>query len=862
MRFRDRFGKPRMRPIIAGMLAAFVLLSASACVATVLYLLGSNAVTQEVQQGLIRSAKAAATRVDPRVHLTLESPDAHESPEYEQAVAKLREIRDSDAEIAYIYTCILIGDQVHFVLDAAEPGDSDEDGIDDKSYPLEHYPEASPELLRALASGLASADSRPYRDRWGTFMSAYAPVFDANGDVACVVGVDLTVEDFVGRLAGIRTAWYIGLALAMAIALLAGVATFIGFGRIARAEAEAARSFEIISAQKEVLEMVARNAPLDEVLESIALIAAEHLPGSTWHIYPSETAPGHEGAWLRAPVWDRSGAVVGWVVTTGEGVPPDMNLLGHLEAIVVQLSAIAIDRAHSDKELSTARDEALNASRLKSAFLATMSHEIRTPMNGIIGMSEILLSTSLDERQLECLNTIRESADLLVGMINDILDHSKLEANAIRIEEMEFDLNELVEGATSLLAPAAHQKGLELVCEVPVDVNRLLLGDPLRLRQVLLNLLGNAIKFTESGEIWVETRLEETAIGGATLELSVHDTGIGIPVDRLVSVFDSFSQADASTTRRFGGTGLGLTISKQLIECMGGTLEVQSSVGEGTSFFARVPVHWGTANADATKDAFGTSGLCAAVIWKNAQGRSIVRKYLSAMGVVVSDAASVAAYIERYGCLPIEALVIADGEVIAEFQESYDISARKIVALLPLSSDRSVVDHLNARVVWKPVRFDDLRQAISSFAPTLADRAHQVPADLGFEELHVLVADDNRTNRRVAGHMLERLGHTVEFAENGEEAVELAATGRFDLVFMDIEMPVMDGLEAMRRIRASGIGPALPIYAMTAHDQAVTRELNGGVGFDGAFIKPVRGDRLAEIITRVSMFKAQQNSAA
>jgi signal transduction histidine kinase/CheY-like chemotaxis protein len=554
--------------------------------------------------------------------------------------------------------------------------------------------------------------------------------------------------------------------------------------------------------------------------------------------------------------------VVGWVVTTGDEIPPDMNLLWHLEGIVVQLSAIAIDRAQADTELSKARDEALNASRLKSAFLATMSHEIRTPMNGIIGMSEVLLSTSLDERQQECLHTIRESADLLVGMINDILDHSKLEANAIRIEEMEFDLHELVEGATSLLAPAAQRKGLELVCEVPVDVDRLLLGDPLRLRQVLLNLLGNAIKFTDSGEIWVEARLEETAMGGATLELGVHDTGIGIPDDRLVSIFESFSQADTSTTRRFGGTGLGLTISKQLVECMGGTLEVQSSVGQGTSFFARIPVNRETAQHSEPKDPFCTFGFDAVVIWKNAQGRSTIRKYLSAMGVGVSDADNLAAYLQRYGSLPPDAVIIADVEMITELHESVDVSARRLVALLPLSSDRLVADQVNAKIVWKPVRFDELRQAIGSFASTSVDTTLLVPADLGFEELHVLVTDDNRTNRRVAGHMLERLGHTVEFAENGEEAVALAATGRFDVVFMDIEMPLMDGVEAMKRIRSSGIGLSLPIYALTAHDSAVAGERVGRAGFDGAVIKPVRGDRLAEILARVSILKAQKNPAA
>lgn len=844
---------------LGALLGGLVVFAVSGIVCTVLYLLGTRALADEVRDGLVRVAKAAATRINPEEHRMLTSPEHMLLPEYTNAVAKLREIRDSDSQMAYIYTCVLIDGRVHFILDAAEPGDNNGDGIEDKSNLLDPYDEASKELLAAFEKREATADTKPYKDRWGTFVSGYAPVFDGKGNLICVLGVDLTAEDFAARLEGMRVAWHWSLVLSFLLAMLVAAVIFVTNRRLAAVHRAQQQTYEIIAAQNEILQKVVQNDPLDHTLRSISEIAASHAPGTEWTIHAKEATPGYPGAILRTPIHDNDGNVIGWLVVTGVIDHSSRELLSTLERMVVQLSGMAIVRAKADIELASARDKALEASRLKSAFLASMSHEIRTPMNGIIGMSEVLMSTHLDERQRDCLNTIRESADVLVGMINDILDHSKLEANALRIEETEFNVRDLIEGVASLLAPQAQKKGLELVCSISPRIENLLRTDSLRLRQILLNLIGNAIKFTESGEVWVEAKVDCSPVGGAVLELGIHDTGIGIASDRIDAIFESFSQADISTTRRFGGTGLGLTISKQLVERMGGSINVASEIGQGSSFFVRIPVELGIPIQ--INPFFQHEADCKVnVIWRNAQGRHSIKHYCESLGFDVRD-----------GAMPSElpqagepnGIWIVDEGSLADFKSAGFGAESKTIVLKSMAAQTSTEDDETFRFLWKPVRYDDLRRLLSDICKREEAILGDVFSNIEFDSLHVLVADDNKTNRRVAGHMIERMGHTVAFASNGEEAVEAALSTEFDAIFMDIEMPIMDGFEATRRIRnALQNGSAIPIFAMTAHDLALEGNRIESVGFAGAILKPIRGERLAEVLTNISYRKSRRSPPA
>ncbi len=395
------------------------------------------------------------------------------------------------------------------------------------------------------------------------------------------------------------------------------------------------------------------------------------------------------------------------------------------------------------RELEVAKRVAEEATAAKGEFLANMSHEIRTPMNGIIGMTELALRTKLTVRQREYLRSVQHSAEALLTLINDILDFSKIEARRLSLERVTFDLRETVEEAVRLLAPRAHEKGLELACHIQPDVPETVVSDPGRLRQVLLNLVGNAIKFTEHGEVVVTVEVQEARGSAAALHFTVSDTGIGIPAEKQWQIFGAFVQADASTTRRYGGSGLGLTISAQLVELMGGRVWLESEAGRGSRFH----------------------------------------------------------FVARVGVQPPE----------REPALSADLQNLRVLI---------VDDH--------PVNRRRLR---------------------------ILVAEDNPANQKLVLALLKRQGHTVTLANNGQEAVAKAARGAFDLILMDVQMPLMSGLEATAAIRAqesAAPGRHVPIMAMTAHAMAGDRETCLQAGMDGYVSKPIRLEELLASIDVMS----------
>jgi PAS domain S-box-containing protein len=598
-------------------------------------------------------------------------------------------------------------------------------------------------------------------------------------------------------------------------------------------------------------------------------------------VYPNVRATGSwRGDWtLRR----RDGRPVSVEVVVSEQRLPDGELLGTLSVLRDMTERKQAEQAllESNRRLaqttalaSEMADQAQAANQAKSDFLASMSHEIRTPLNGVIGMTGLLLDTELSPEQRQFAEVARSSAEALLTLINDILDLSKIEAGRLDLEWVPFAPHRLVEDVLDIVSAAGHAKGLDLWSLFEEDMPEKVVGDPGRFRQVLFNLLGNAVKFTHRGEVGVRVSLDKRQGDRAWVRFEVRDTGIGIAPEAQENLFAPFTQADASTTRRFGGTGLGLSISKRLVELMGGSIGVQSQPGQGSMFWFALP--WEEAEAEPEEaeveliSLVGTRIFC---VEKNAGTRASLATTLTGWGMICEEASSGEEALARLraphaGDGPFRLVIIdlrlpgMDGVSLAStLRQDPRLINLPLVGLSPLTASGQAQEEVRAifdMVLPKPLRRDTLRTCLLAIlAPASPWPVRPVQGPLGglarevSPRARILLAEDNPVNQQLAVHLLAKLGHRVDLAGNGREAVEMASKFTYDLILMDAQMPEMDGFAATREIRSLP-GPAgrVPIIAMTAYALAGDRERCLAAGMDDYLSKPINPRDLAATLTR------------
>ncbi|MFO0388322.1 MAG: response regulator [Alphaproteobacteria bacterium] len=882
-------------------LAVTIFCSVFVCASIIAYLNYSH--LKEIIQHELQSIVSIASKItDGDLHETITSPAQKNDHAYRHLQEHYQQILAANPQISYIYTLIQKDDKLYFITDTQQSenaASADHSTRTSTAEIMEEYPDATPTLWDAMRTQSTRVEENTYTDEWGEFLSAYAPIYNSKKEFVGIIGADIYADHFKATM---RKIW-IGLILSVSFA--GSLATTVFF-LMHRLQSQKILAIDMLKKSEERLNLALTsstdglwdwNVITKEVYYSprfMALTGYDHyeLPhtidtfvkliheddrtsvnNAIIHHFKYKTSYIDEYR-LRHKrghfIWCEARAQASW---------DNHNRAVRMTGFTVDIT----ERKLTEEKLLNARAEAERANHMKSEFLANMSHEIRTPMNGIIGMATLLSQTSIDTQQAAYIKSVIQSSESLMQIINDILDFSKIEAGKLILENIPFDFQTLVEEIVDVMAIKAHEKKLELLLRYTPDTSRYVLGDPGRVRQILFNLISNAIKFTDTGHVLISVSpMECLGENKARYFIEVEDTGIGIPEDKMEYIFNKFTQADGSTTRKFGGTGLGLAICKQLTHMMGGEIGVRNTQTQGACFWFSVSLAINTERDVLPLPTLAPlQDLHVLIVDDNKTACNIFIEHLRFVGAQGHSANSGR---EALDILqqnpPIDVAVI---DYIMPDMDGIDLARRikgipdtkdiKLLMLtsIPVRGDTNQLLQVGfCGYLPKPCTPSELVDTIAFIISrprpitrelvtrhTLKEQkqlvTRQERMNLSFKDAHILVVEDNLVNQMVTNSLLNKLGCNVAIATNGKEAVTLFTSHTYDLILMDCQMPEMDGYEAtdaIRMIEKDNSRTRTPIIALTANAMKGDDEKCYAAGMDDYLSKPIKQNEIEDVLIK------------